>query len=72
MVDKKNKKESQRSGLDQHLAERRSVVTKLEKRIAKFDEKVEVLRQEMQQVRNKQDELIDLIKQVYGDKKTRR
>lgn len=47
-------------------------MTKLERRIAKFDEKVAVLQQGMQDLKNKQDELINFIKQVYSDKKTRR
>lgn len=58
--------------MDQHLADRRTVMTKLERRIAKFDEKVAVLQQGMQDLKNKQDELINFIKQVYSDKKTRR
>lgn len=47
-------------------------MTKLERRIESFNAKVQMLQQDMVDLKARQDELIDLIRQVYSDKKTRR
>lgn len=66
MVDKKNPKEPDRSDLVQQNSELKQHVDNLEKlenRIMLFDEKLSMLAREMVDMKNRQEELIQIIKQ---------
>ena len=66
MVDKKNPKEPDGSNLVQQNFELKQHVDNLEKlenRIMLFDEKLSVLAKEMIDMKNRQEELIQIIKQ---------
>ena len=66
MVDKKNPKEPDGSNLVQQNFELKQHVDNLEKlenRIMLFDEKLSVLAKEMVDMKNRQEELIQIIKQ---------
>lgn len=65
-MDKKNKAQSRGSGLDQHLAVANRVVSSLEKRIEKFEEKLTKLQTEIIEMKQQHTELIDLLKQQLG------
>lgn len=62
MVDKKNKKESGGSTLDQHLNERDRVIARLEARIEKITEKILELHDEMTYLKERQLDLIQHVK----------
>lgn len=66
MVDKKNPKEPDRSDLVQQnssLKQHVDNLEKLENRIMLFDEKLSMLAKEMVDMKNRQEELIQIIKQ---------
>jgi TolA-binding protein len=63
MVDKKDKASSRGSSVDQQSAVADRVVTSLERRISKFDEKISILHQEMLELKRQQEELIEILKE---------
>lgn len=49
--------------MDQQSAVADRVVTSLERRISKFDEKISILHQEMLELKRQQEELIEILKE---------
>lgn len=65
-MDKKNKAQSRGSGVDQHIAVANRVVSSLEKRIEKFEEKLTKLQVEINEMKQQHTELINLLKEQLG------
>jgi predicted nucleic acid-binding Zn-ribbon protein len=68
MVDKKDKAQSRRSELDQHVVVANRVVASLEKKIERFEERVTQLQTEISELKNQHSEVIALLKEHLGKK----
>lgn len=67
-MDKKDKAQSRRSELDQHVVVANRVVASLEKKIERFEERVTQLQTEISELKNQHSEVIALLKEHLGKK----
>lgn len=67
-MDKKDKAQSRRSELDQHVVVANRVVASLEKKIERFEERVTQLQSEISELKNQHSEVIALLKEHLGKK----